>query len=149
MRVAFEKKEEHPVPPGQLSQSVLVTNLANRVQPIIRYKMGDRVTISPDTCPCGSSFPVIHVIGRTDEILSLPTLHGEIVQILPLALVTVAAELSLCQRSPSFHPIQRTLLIFSVVHDPISCKHFLVTERSPCHHMTLTISANIRSLQIG
>jgi phenylacetate-coenzyme A ligase PaaK-like adenylate-forming protein len=71
---------------------VLVTNLANRVQPIIRYKMGDRVTISPNICLCGSPFPVIHVIGRTDEILSLPTEQGAVVQILPLAISTIAEE---------------------------------------------------------
>jgi phenylacetate-CoA ligase len=90
----LEPVDEHdqPVSPGQLSHAVLVTNLVNRVQPILRYKMGDRVTISPDTCPCGSPFPVIHVIGRTDEILSLPTLQGGMVQILPLALATVAEE---------------------------------------------------------
>jgi len=80
------------VPPGQLSSAVLVTNLANRVQPILRYKMGDRVTISPDTCSCGSPFPVIDVIGRTDEMLSLPTPQGGMVQILPLAIATVAEE---------------------------------------------------------
>jgi len=71
---------------------VLLTNLANRVQPILRYKMGDRVNISPDTCSCGSPFPVIYVIGRTDEILSMPTPQGEMVQIRPLAIATVAEE---------------------------------------------------------
>jgi phenylacetate-coenzyme A ligase PaaK-like adenylate-forming protein len=90
----LEPVDEHdqPVPPGHLSHSVLVTNLANRVQPMIRYKMGDRVTISPDTCLCGSPFPVIHVIGRTDEILSLPTKQGGAVEILPLAISTIAEE---------------------------------------------------------
>jgi phenylacetate-CoA ligase len=90
----LEPVDEHdqPVPPGQLSHDVLVTNLANRVQPILRYKMGDRVTISPDTCPCGSPFPVIHVIGRTDDILSFPTQRGATVQILPLSILTVAEE---------------------------------------------------------
>jgi phenylacetate-CoA ligase len=90
----LEPVDEHdqPVPSGQLSHAVLVTNLANRVQPILRYKMGDRVTISPDTCPCGSPFPVIDVIGRTDEILSFPVPQGGMVQILPLAIVTVAEE---------------------------------------------------------
>ncbi|MGZ6367309.1 MAG: phenylacetate--CoA ligase family protein [Ktedonobacteraceae bacterium] len=83
---------DQPVPSGHLSQSVLVTNLANRVQPIIRYKMGDRVTINPDTCQCGSPFTVIHVIGRTDEILSLPTSHGEEIQIFPLAISSIAEE---------------------------------------------------------
>jgi phenylacetate-CoA ligase len=83
---------DQPVPTGHLSQSVLVTNLANRVQPIIRYKMGDRVNISPDACLCGSPFPVIHVIGRTDEILSMPTKQGRAVEILPLAISTIAEE---------------------------------------------------------
>src|SRR5215467_8586913 len=54
--------------------------------------MGDRVTISPDTCSCGSPFPVIDVIGRTDEVLSLPAPQGRMVQILPLAIATVAEE---------------------------------------------------------
>jgi phenylacetate-CoA ligase len=90
----LEPVDEHdqPVPPGQLSHSVLVTNLANRVQPIIRYKMGDRVNISPDTCLCGSPFPLIHVIGRTDEVLSLPTEQGGAVEILPLAISTIVEE---------------------------------------------------------
>jgi phenylacetate-coenzyme A ligase PaaK-like adenylate-forming protein len=90
----LEPVDEHdrPVPPGQLSQSVLVTNLANHVQPIIRYKMGDRVTISPDICQCGSPFPSIHVIGRTDEVLSLPASYGEVVQIFPLAITSIAEE---------------------------------------------------------
>jgi phenylacetate-CoA ligase len=85
-------EENRPVPTGQLSCAVLVTNLANRVQPLIRYKMGDRVMLSPDLCPCGSPFPVISVIGRTDEVLTFPARQGGTVQILPLAIVTVAEE---------------------------------------------------------
>ena len=71
----LEPVDEHdrPVPPGQLSDGVLVTNLANRIQPIIRYQMGDRVTMDADPCPCGSPFPSIHVVGRTDDILTFPT----------------------------------------------------------------------------
>ena len=85
-------EENRPVPPGELSSAVLVTNLANRVQPLIRYKMGDRVAISLDPCPCGSPFPVIRVIGRTDEVLAFPTTEDKMVQILPLAIATVAEE---------------------------------------------------------
>ncbi len=90
----LEPVDEHdqPVPPGHLSQSVLVTNLANHVQPIIRYKMGDRVTISPDTCSCRSPFPTLQVIGRTDEVLSLPTKQGPVVEIFPLAISSIAEE---------------------------------------------------------
>jgi len=61
----LEPVDEHdqPVPPGQLSSAVLVTNLANRVQPLIRYKMGDRLLISPDPCHCGSPFPRAECVG--------------------------------------------------------------------------------------
>jgi phenylacetate-coenzyme A ligase PaaK-like adenylate-forming protein len=89
-----EPVDEHdkPIPPGQLSHDVLVTNLANRVQPIIRYRLGDRVAVSPDQCPCGSPFPQIRVIGRTDDILKFPTLHCDTITILPLVIATVAEQ---------------------------------------------------------
>ena len=43
----LEPVDEHqrPVPPGQPSCSVLLTNLANTVQPLIRYDLGDQVTL--------------------------------------------------------------------------------------------------------
>jgi phenylacetate-CoA ligase len=83
-------EDGQPTPPGQMSHGVLVTNLANRIQPIIRYEMGDRVAISPDSCPCGSPFPQVRVEGRTDDILIFPSPQGEAIRILPLPLVTVA-----------------------------------------------------------
>ena len=46
-----------PVPPGTPSHSTLLTNLANRVQPIIRYDLGDSITMLPTRCPCGSPLP--------------------------------------------------------------------------------------------
>lgn len=79
-----------PTPPGQMSHGVLVTNLANRIQPIIRYQMGDRVAISLDSCPCGSPFPQIRVEGRTDDTLIFPSPRGEAIRILPLPLLSVA-----------------------------------------------------------
>jgi phenylacetate-CoA ligase len=81
-----------PVPAGQPSHTVLITNLANHVQPIIRYELGDSVTVDVDACPCGSPLPSLRVVGRTDEILSFTTLDGEKVQLLPLALSTVVEE---------------------------------------------------------
>ena len=82
-------QQDRPVPPGEPSRSVLVTNLANRIQPIIRYKMSDSVTISPAPCPCGSRLPVIRIEGRTDEILTLATADGQTVDLLPAVLRTL------------------------------------------------------------
>jgi phenylacetate-CoA ligase len=57
-----------PVPDGQAGSRVLVTNLYNRVQPLIRYEVGDVVTMSATPCPCGSSLPLIQsVAGRAKE----------------------------------------------------------------------------------
>lgn len=81
-----------PVPPGQPSHTVLLTNLVNRVQPILRYDLGDCVTLLPEPCPCGSVLPAIRVEGRQDEILSLATPQGGRIQLLPMALATVVEE---------------------------------------------------------
>src|SRR5947199_10112264 len=43
-------RDYRPTPPGQLSHTVLLTNLANRVQPIIRSDLGHSVVAQPATC---------------------------------------------------------------------------------------------------
>ncbi len=53
-----------PVPDGTLSASVLLTVLANEVQPFIRYELGDCVRFDEDSCPCGSPFRSFRVEGR-------------------------------------------------------------------------------------
>lgn len=78
-----------PTPPGQRSHSVLITNLANRVQPILRYDLNDRALVKPEPCPCGSLLLALHIEGRTDEILSFPNPEGEAIHLLPMALYIV------------------------------------------------------------
>ena len=80
------------VPTGQVSHSVLLTNLANHVQPLIRYALGDRVSVQTAPCVCGSSLPTIDVVGRHDDILRLRARSGPVVALLPLALSTVMEE---------------------------------------------------------
>jgi len=93
--------ENHrPVPMGVESATVLVTNLANRVQPIIRYDLGDRVTLLPDKCSCGSALPSLFVEGRTNEVLRLEGTDEQQVSILPLALGSVIEE------TPGVHRFQ-------------------------------------------
>jgi phenylacetate-coenzyme A ligase PaaK-like adenylate-forming protein len=81
-----------PTPPGEPSRTVLLTNLANRVQPIIRYDLGDSVVVKPEPCGCGSLLPAIEVEGRHDDVLSLVAPDGGIVRLLPLALTTVVED---------------------------------------------------------
>ncbi len=82
-------EQMNPVPPGQPSHTVLLTNLINHVQPIIRYNLGDRITLRPGACPCGNPLPAIRVEGRTDEVLRLRASDGRGVPVLPLALWAV------------------------------------------------------------
>jgi phenylacetate-CoA ligase len=81
-----------PVPPGSRSDGLLVTNLANYVQPIIRYQLGDSVVVSKQPCECGSPLETISVEGRTDEILRLPGSGGGDVVLLPMAIATRVEE---------------------------------------------------------
>ena len=87
-----------PVPLGTLSHTVLVSNLANRVQPILRYDLGDRVLRRPDPCPCGNTLPAIRVEGRTADLLTFVRDTGERVSIPALMFEVVdASEVELFQ----------------------------------------------------
>lgn len=81
-----------PVPPGVASHTTLLTNLANHVQPLIRYDLGDSICVSPEPCGCGSPLPVIEVQGRHDDPLVLRDAHGRHVTWLPLAISTLLEE---------------------------------------------------------
>lgn len=74
---------------GELSHTTLLTNLANRTQPLLRYQLDDRIRFVPEPCACGCAFPVIELQGRADDTLRLPGRRHRRVTILPLALQTV------------------------------------------------------------
>lgn len=78
-----------PVPPGEWSHTVLVSNLANRIQPILRYDLGDSILLRPDPCPCGNTLPAIRVQGRTADMLTFPIEHGKPVTVPPLVFATL------------------------------------------------------------
>ena len=78
-----------PTPPGERSHTVLLTNLANRIQPVIRYDLGDSVVSPLIPCECGSPLPAIEVEGRCDDVLCLRASDGTTVDLSPLALTTV------------------------------------------------------------
>jgi phenylacetate-CoA ligase len=56
-----------PMPPGSASAKVLVTNLFNYLQPLIRYELNDSFTPQPDAAAHGHLR--VSVEGRADEIL--------------------------------------------------------------------------------
>jgi phenylacetate-coenzyme A ligase PaaK-like adenylate-forming protein len=73
-----------PVPPGEPGARVLVTNLHNLVQPIVRLAVADVMTIEPEPCPCGRTLVRAAAIeGRRDDVLALPARGGGTVSVLP------------------------------------------------------------------
>lgn len=76
-----------PIPDGRPGSRLLVTNLFNRTQPLIRYELNDLVTLSPDPCPCGRPFPLLtSVDGRRDDVLELPATGGGTISVHPSTL---------------------------------------------------------------
>jgi phenylacetate-coenzyme A ligase PaaK-like adenylate-forming protein len=78
-----------PVPEGEMGATTWLTNLANRVQPIIRWDLGDRMRFVPGPCACGGGLPRIEVQGRSGDVLTFDGRDGRAVHLSPLALTTV------------------------------------------------------------
>ncbi|MGQ0805704.1 MAG: hypothetical protein ACT4PI_17815 [Actinomycetota bacterium] len=74
--------DNRPVPPGIPSTKVLVTNLYNLAQPLIRYELADAFARQPDAHDHGHLRARVN--GRTDEVL-----HYEKVDVHPLVIRSV------------------------------------------------------------
>jgi phenylacetate-CoA ligase len=57
-----------PVPAGTVGAKVLVTNLANWIQPFIRYEVGDRVALSANGCRASHLPRIERMEGRSAEV---------------------------------------------------------------------------------
>lgn len=71
-----------PLPPGR--EGVLaVTDLYSRVQPRLRYLLGDVGAVSQETCSCGLGLPILEtLVGRENTMLVGPNgelVHGTVV----------------------------------------------------------------------
>jgi phenylacetate-coenzyme A ligase PaaK-like adenylate-forming protein len=90
---------------------VLLTNLANRVQPLVRYDLGDSVVAEADPCPCGSPLPTVRVQGRCDDVLRFTDTSGREVALAPLALGAVMDQSPGVRRSQLLMTSPRTLVV--------------------------------------
>jgi phenylacetate-CoA ligase len=82
-----------PVPDGTPGARLLATNLANRVQPIIRLEITDALTLTARTCDCGRTLRRIErVEGRADDVMWLPGAGGRPVAVLPMQFSVVARD---------------------------------------------------------
>jgi phenylacetate-coenzyme A ligase PaaK-like adenylate-forming protein len=74
-----------PVPDGTAGRKLLITNLFNYTQPLIRYEVSDMLTVTSEPCPCGRPLRLVTGIeGRSDDILYLPDAYGKPVPVHPV-----------------------------------------------------------------
>jgi len=79
-------EDGRPVPLGTPGHRLLLTNLVNRVQPLIRYELTDSVTLAEHDV-------IASIDGRSDDVLHLPGVGGGTVAVHPLALRAAFARL--------------------------------------------------------
>lgn len=60
-----------PVGPGKEGTAVLVTVLASRTVPLLRYRLEDVLTVDPSPCRCGRASPRVRVHARERRLLDL------------------------------------------------------------------------------
>lgn len=78
-------EENRPVAMGKRSSKVLLTNLSNITQPIIRYELTDRVIIHDQPCPCGKKGLWVEVEGRTSDVIYFQS-DGRRIGVAPMSL---------------------------------------------------------------
>jgi phenylacetate-CoA ligase len=86
-------EDGRPVPDGTPGARLLVTNLANRVQPLIRLEVSDAVTLTSRPCGCGRTLRRIERIdGRAEDVIWLSGADGRRVAVVPMQFSVVARD---------------------------------------------------------
>ena len=107
-------RDGKPVGDGVLSDRVLVTNLANRIQPFIRYELTDRIVMHSEPCSCGRNTRWLEIEGRTDDTLVLE--NG--VKVAPMSLYRILEEVTGVRRFQLVQTAPDELELRLVCEDP-------------------------------
>ena len=116
-------RDGKPVGDGVLSDRVLVTNLANRIQPFIRYELTDRIIVHSEPCSCGRNTRWLEIEGRTDDTLVLD--NG--VKVAPMSLYRILEEVKGVRRFQLVQTASYELELRLICEDPASA--FAEAER--------------------
>lgn len=70
--VEIVRPDGTPTGPGEVGE-VVATGFLRRLQPLIRYRIGDMAAWSDEPCRCGRAMPVLaEVVGRVEDVLIGP-----------------------------------------------------------------------------
>jgi phenylacetate-coenzyme A ligase PaaK-like adenylate-forming protein len=112
----LEPIDEHgrPVAPGERGDRVLLTNLLNTAQPLLRYELTDQVELDARPCECGSPFVRLRVFGRTDDTFFLRDPSGAWQAHPPIPLELVFLQVPGLLQYQLVHERQNELRVFFV-----------------------------------
>ncbi|MEG0594848.1 MAG: hypothetical protein RR514_06495, partial [Christensenella sp.] len=91
-------RDRNPVQSGRRSEGVLLTNLANLVQPIIRYYISDRILLDESPCPCGLPFPSLAIEGRQEDNLTFTDDNHEEVTVASSVFIQFSLHMPDCEQ---------------------------------------------------
>lgn len=103
-----------PVAPGERADRVLITNLLNTAQPLLRYELTDQVEVDARPCDCGSPFARMRVFGRTDDTFFLRDPSGAWQAHPPIPLELVFLQVPGLLQYQLVHERQNELRVFFV-----------------------------------
>ena len=121
--VIVEVVDDHnrPVPPGEFGAKILITNLFNRTQPLIRYELNDSVRTVTEVHSCGLPFAVLDTIqGRVEDALHLPTVAGGRVVVQPLVFNRVMDIIPVAGWQVAQQPDDGLLVLLMGAHDGLA-----------------------------
>lgn len=99
--------DDGPARPGERGRTV-ITNLHSYAMPVIRYELGDVCVPSDESCPCGSSLPLMSIVeGRVDDMITTPS--GKLVS--PNSITNAMEAVAGISR---FRVVQKTMSLLSV-----------------------------------
>jgi len=107
--------EGRPVPKGAVSARVLVTNLLNLTQPLVRYAITDQIEVLDEPCPCGSALTSVRVHGRTDDTFFLQAHDGSFQAHPPIPLELIFLSVPGLLQYQLVHETQNALRVLFVV----------------------------------
>ena len=114
-------RDGNVVAPGQPAAKVLLTNLYNLTQPLVRYEITDGMTVVPGICECGCAHRrITGLAGRTDTLF----VYGEGVAVNQLGMSGVFLS-------------DPDVVEFQVTQTPFGADVFVVTNK-PCDSGALT-----------
>lgn len=138
-------KDNLPVTtPHITAHRMILTNLVNHTQPLIRYEMNDIVELG-EKCACGSNFRVISkIIGRNDDVLIFKNSKGKIVHVFP----DLFARWIITQYDAirEFKVIQHTPDQLEIMIDVPNSND--LQDQQICNNLELTISSELKAFDI-